>query len=147
MRLICHIYSVTTHLRKSRLHTIEEFLRSRKVQRQGEILDHLDELGFEATQSSISRDLAVLGVSKQNGHYVLPDNHFEFPGIVRVATAGPNLIVVTTPIGAAQMVAYRLDEGDFPGIVGTVAGDDTIFIAVTDAEAQAAIVQGLGGLK
>ena len=64
----------------------------------------------------------IFGNVRQNG-YVVRD----------IRAAGPNLLVVTTAIGAAQRVALTLDRINWPEIVGTLSGDDTIFIATTGA--------------
>jgi transcriptional regulator of arginine metabolism len=88
----------------------------------------------------VSRDLRELGVAKQGGHYALPPSAAapdeqalttaaEF--VRRIAPAGPHLLVITTAIGAAQRVALTLDRLNWPEIVGTLSGDDTIFVATT----------------
>jgi transcriptional regulator of arginine metabolism len=60
-----------------------------------------------------------------------------------IATAGPSLIVVKTTIGAAQSVAAAIDKAEWPEIVGTISGDDTIFLATDTARAQAQAVTRL----
>jgi transcriptional regulator of arginine metabolism len=80
-----------------------------------------------------------LGVVKINGSYRLP--HLE-PGesplvdVLEVETAGDYMIVVKTAAGEAQIVALTIDRAKIPEIVGTVAGDDTIFVAVKGREEQ-----------
>ena len=63
-----------------------------------------------------------------------------------VATAGDALTVLRTTIGAAQSVAIAIDKAAWPEVVGTISGDDTIFIATADAAAQAALVTRLRAL-
>jgi transcriptional regulator of arginine metabolism len=102
-------------------------------------------LGFDATQSSVSRDLKELGVIKTAGGYELPavpvqevdDQIADVAHLVRdIRAAGPNLIVIKTAIGAAQRVALVLDRSGWPEIVGNVGGDDTVFTATPTASAQ-----------
>jgi transcriptional regulator of arginine metabolism len=89
--------------------------------------------GHAPSQSTLSRHLKRLSIQKVGGRYqhvepVVP----ELPRIT-VLEAPPNLLVLKTAPGYAQAVAVRLDRmPDIPGLAGTVAGDDTIFIAVTD---------------
>ena len=104
------------------------------------------------TQSSISRDLRDLGVLKASGRYVLPPDEVtrangDFSALTQfvreVRKAGPCITVVKTTIGAAQSVAVAIDKAEWPEVVGTISGDDTIFIATEDARAQAQLVRRL----
>ncbi|MBS1717349.1 MAG: arginine repressor [Armatimonadetes bacterium] len=135
--------SVEEQSRVARLKVLEDLLKKEVICRQSTLVTRLNAQGFEATQSSVSRDLASLGVLKQAGRYVLPSKMKGFAGIVSIVSAGPYMLVARTPVGAAQMVAYRIDEAEFEGIAGTVAGDDTIFIALRGAEYQKAIMEAL----
>ena len=100
--------------------------------------------GFEATQSSVSRDLRELGAIKTSSGYELEtsasdsdDEVAEVADLLRgLKPAGPNLLVIKTAIGAAQRVALALDRSGWPEIVGNVGGDDTVFTATTSAAAQ-----------
>ena len=125
------------HARRS---AIAELLSQHRISRQAELVARLHARGLEATQSSVSRDLRELGVAKQGGHYALPNAAAysddavlrSSAGFVRgMAPAGPNMLVVTTATGAAQRVALMLDRLKWPEIVGTLSGDDTIFVATT----------------
>jgi transcriptional regulator of arginine metabolism len=113
-------------------------LRGRPVARQSELVRLLRERGIEATQSSVSRDLQQLGVSKLGSGYAPPeqpdtgsdrDAALVVELVREFRTAGGNLTVVKTAEGAAQRVALYLDKSGWPEIVGTVSGDDTIFVA------------------
>jgi transcriptional regulator of arginine metabolism len=124
---------------------IVRILRHEAVARQAELVALLRREGFEATQSSVSRDLRELGVVKGADRYLLPavedaltPSHFEtVRAFVRgYRAAGPSLTVLRTATGTAQSVAIALDKARWPEIVGTIAGDDTIFIATEDARAQ-----------
>ena len=129
----------------SRRRAIAELLQSHSIQRQSELVGLLQAKGFNATQSSVSRDLRDLGAAKLKEGYSLPDRHVgnneqelrlvaEF--VREIRSAGPNLLVITTAIGAAQRVALTLDRVNWPEVVGTVSGDDTIFVATTGAAQQ-----------
>ena len=138
--------------RDRRRHEIVGLVRRARIASQDELLARLEALGISATQSSVSRDLRDLGVGKAAGRYVLPDQLgpetrdelAEIGHFVRDARpAGPYLTVITTTIGAAQTVAIALDHAGFPELVGTVAGDDTIFAASASAAAQKKFLQRL----
>ena len=124
---------------------IVRILRQSAVARQAELVGLLAREGLEATQSSVSRDLRELGVVKGADRYLLPavedaltPSHFEtVRGFVKgYRAAGPTLTVLRTSAGTAQTVAIALDKGRWPEVVGTIAGDDTIFIATESARAQ-----------
>lgn len=138
--------------RTRRRHAIVELVRKSRITSQDELLARLEARGIEATQSSVSRDLRDLGVAKAGGRYVLPDElgpetRDDLASValfVRdLRTAGPYLAVITTTVGAAQTVAIALDHAGFPELVGTVAGDDTIFAATATAAAQKKFLERL----
>ena len=116
---------------------------------QQDLVEALTALGFEATQSSVSRDLKVLGAVKTGQGYELPgpvaaaaDEIGRVAGLLRdLRPAGPNLLVIRTAIGAAQQVALALDRSGWPEIVGNLGGDDTVFTATANAAAQRALLQ------
>ena len=133
------------HSQLHRRDAITRILRQAAVGRQAELVDLLRAEGFEATQSSVSRDLRELGVVKGADRYLLPavedaltPSHFEaVQSFVKgYRAAGPNLTVLSTTAGTAQCVAIALDKARWPEIVGTIAGDDTIFIATASARSQ-----------
>jgi transcriptional regulator of arginine metabolism len=124
---------------------IVRILRQSEVSRQAELVELLRDAGFEATQSSISRDLRELGVVKGADRYLIPavedaltPSHFETVRtfVKGYQAAGPTLTVLRTAVGTAQSVAIALDKARWPEVVGTIAGDDTIFIATESARAQ-----------
>jgi len=133
------------HPQLHRRDAIARILRRTAVGRQAELVQLLRAEGYEATQSSVSRDLRELGVVKGADRYLLPaaeeaftPSHFEdVQAFVKgYRPAGPNMTVLRTTSGAAQSVAIALDKARWPEIVGTIAGDDTIFIATAGARAQ-----------
>jgi transcriptional regulator of arginine metabolism len=121
-------------------------VRQRAVESQGDLVHLLKTAGLPATQTSVSRDLRELGLVKLDGRYQRVDRvrrpHATAGAdplhelVSRVDPVGANLIVVRTPIGTASAVAVALDQQRSPDIAGTVAGDDTIFIAVRSRSAQ-----------
>jgi transcriptional regulator of arginine metabolism len=130
---------------QARRRAIAQLLKRKPIVRQTELVRLLRAEGVHATQSSVSRDLKDMGAAKLNSGYSLPELHYgdneqqlelvaEFVRDIRVA--GPNLLVISTAIGAAQRVCVTLDRVDWPEIVGTLSGDDTIFIATTGAAQQ-----------
>jgi transcriptional regulator of arginine metabolism len=144
-----------SEMRDERQKEILKLLRGKRVHSQEEIAALLHSRGLEATQSSISRDLRDLGVAKVAGRYVAPraaeDDHSdelrEAARFLRGARpAGPHLAVVLTVIGAAQQVAVAIDHASWPEVVGTLAGDDTIFVATAAAQQQKRLLARLAGL-
>ncbi len=124
-------------LRENRQRAILELLEAGPVASQVELAERLSQQGFAVTQSSISRDFRDLGVIKVHGRYVAPQS--SAPALARLRElapflrgqrpAGPNLLVLQTLVGAAQTVAVAIDQAGWPEVVGSVAGDDTVFLA------------------
>lgn len=116
---------------------IRELIASRHVATQEELRELLAERGFDVTQATLSRDLAQLGarrVAQPTGgtSYELPDAPRPGPllgDLVRTIADNGTLVVVHTTPGAAQVVAGALDRARVPEVLGTIAGDDAIFIA------------------
>lgn len=123
-----------------RREAIRQLLMQGPQPNQRNLVDRLRRLGFGATQSSVSRDLSFLGAIKTVRGYELPAKHRhgdelqEIANLLRtIVPAGPHVLVVKTATGAAQRVALFLDRCDWPEIAGTIAGDDTVFVATTTA--------------
>ncbi|HEV8591764.1 MAG TPA: hypothetical protein VGQ55_06655 [Pyrinomonadaceae bacterium] len=140
---LCSDYACSVHIRAmlqkhKRQELLVDLISANRIERQDQIADALDRQGFSVTQSSISRDLLDLGVVKTHGYYSLPVKTQAEAGfgILALETAGNNMIVVRTRSGMASAVTVRIDAERIPEIVGTIAGDDTIFIAVKDAKNQ-----------
>ena len=137
--------SATAEQRNERRRAIAGLLREHSIERQSELVSLLRTQGFVATQSSVSRDLKDMGAIKLKKGYSLPeeepvgngDSMLEIAEFVReIRTAGANLLVMTTVVGAAQRVAVTLDRANWPEIVGTLSGDDTVFIATASSAQQ-----------
>ena len=143
----------TRHRRRA----ILELIREREIATQRELAEALLERGFRVSQSSVSRDMAALGLVKSGGRYVPPPpaprstaNPLEErirANVLAVDRAGDHLVVLHTPPGEASAVALALDRLAPAGLVGTVAGDDTIFAAVESAAAGSALIRRLRRLQ
>ncbi|MDH5315155.1 MAG: arginine repressor [Gemmatimonadota bacterium] len=132
--------------RKQRLLRILELISTVQVRTQEELVEALAQDGWDVTQSSVSRDIAELGLVKVDGVYHRPPtdelkavdpNELRIrESVLRADPAGDALVVLRTPPGEANRVAVAIDRLAWPSIVGTLAGDDTIFIATSDRVGQ-----------
>ncbi len=130
-------------IKQKRQQTILNLIRTKNISTQEELTTLLSKDDFSVTQSSVSRDLEQLGVIKINGFYALPqisEGTQKF-GLISLETAGETLIVAKCDSGLASAVAVKIDSAKIVEIVGTIAGDDTIFIAVKGMKAQKATVK------
>ena len=145
--------------KKTRLQAIRRIVSMNSLESQEELLAALEKEGIFSTQTTLSRDLKQLRISKvrvRNGHnvYALPREGQFVPVPTqeeinltrwRLNFSG-NLIVVHTPPGHAGMVAYDVDNQKYSIFLGTVAGDDTVIVVLaegTDREAAAKIMREL----
>jgi len=133
--------------RQRRLKAIKQVIRTHSVDSQEQILQFLADEGFRITQATLSRDLKLLGVVKlvdQSGGYLytMPTEEMrrerqqsyveDFErGYVSIAFSG-SLVVVRTLNGHADSVAIALDNLNIEAVLGTVAGDDTVFVALRE---------------
>ncbi len=138
--------------RRKRHLRILELISTRSIQTQEELAEALTVEGWEVTQSSVSRDIAALGLIKVGGAYrrspravtlADPNEQRIAESVLTVEQAGDAMIVLHTPPGEANRVAVAIDRLAWPDVVGTLAGDDTIFLAVKDREAQRRIMRHL----
>jgi transcriptional regulator of arginine metabolism len=136
--------------RRKRHLKILELISTRPISTQEDLAEALAGEGWEVTQSSVSRDIAALGLVKVDGAYrrrsqgralADPDERRIADGVLSAEPAGDTLVVVHTPPGEANRVAVALDRLAWPQVVGTIAGDDTIFLAVRRAEDQRTILR------
>jgi len=136
--------------RKQRLLRILELISTRRIHTQEELVEALAREGWDGTQSSVSRDIAALGLIKVDGayHRPLPDERRTVDpnalrireGVLRADPAGDALVVLRTPPGEANSVAVAIDRLAWPEVVGTLAGDDTIFVATQNKTTQQRIL-------
>src|SRR5215207_11369792 len=138
---LCIVYATAMN-KRDRQQKILTLIKAKPIGTQEDLRALLERTGVPATQSSVSRDLEELGVVKQHGHYTLPRaNGNSARGLLSLDHAGDSLIVARTFPGLASAVAVEIDAAAIPEIVGTIAGEDTIFIAVRDGKSQRAAVK------
>ena len=132
---------------KSRLEALRQMLREGTVGTQEEICEALKRKKFPVTQSTISRDLRRVGAVKVNGGngetvYRLAEDQYNSPvavvgqlvGLIRNIQHNDAMIVVHTSPGSASLIARQLDAIKPEGVIGTLAGDDTVFVAISSAK-------------
>lgn len=136
--------------KSDRIETLKMIISSQQLGNQEEVLRALSDEGFNLTQATLSRDMKQLKVAKaasMNGKYVyvLPNETMyrrvakpstaremlHTPGFVSMSFSG-NMAVIKTRPGYASSIAYNIDNNDIPEILGTIAGDDTIFIVMKE---------------
>lgn len=131
---------------EDRRQAIEEILLDQGVRSQGQLAELLADRGIETTQPMLSRDLRSLKVAKRDGAYQLFSPERVTPlenlaSLLRNAQlAGPNMVVVQCEPGAASAVARALEAEGIRGVLGSVAGDDSIFVAVESKVAGGRVV-------
>jgi transcriptional regulator of arginine metabolism len=145
--------------RRERQNAILELVRERALSTQAEVASALKDSGFDVVQTTVSRDIADLGLIKVRA----PSGRLVYapPGAtdgdrlralgaamrryaITVEAAG-SLVVVTTPSGYANALAQAMDEAAHPGVAGTIAGDNTIFVAARDGVTAKALEGELAG--
>lgn len=166
-RIVCillqanqNIYTVMK-VKNSRLEALKMLISSMELSSQEEVLKELEKEGFKLTQATLSRDLKQLKVAKaasMNGKYVyvLPNETMyrrvttprkatemmQRSGYISVNISGQLAIVKTRP-GYASALAYDIDNSDSPYILGSIAGDDTIFIALREGASRGQVLEAL----
>lgn len=125
---------------------VARIIRSSRIATQEELLEALAGAGFSATQATLSRDLARLGarrVSRPEGGTIYelaggdgadgtPRGAADlaaFGGLVTAVSANASMVVIRTPPGSAPAIARAIDLARLPEVLGTLAGDDTVFVA------------------
>jgi transcriptional regulator of arginine metabolism len=145
--------------RRERQNAILELVRDRALSTQAEVAAALRETGFEVVQTTVSRDIADLGLVKVRAPsgrlvYAPPgttdtDRLRALGAAMRryaiAAEAAGTLVVLTTPSGYANALAQAVDEAGHPGIAGTLAGDNTILVVARDGTPAAALRDELTG--
>lgn len=139
--------------RRKRHLKILELISTRPIRTQEELAEVLAAEGWPVTQSSVSRDIAALKLVKVDGAYQRPARIAASPehpderriaeGVLTMEPAGDALIVVHTSPGEANRVAVALDRLAWSDVAGTIAGDDTIFLAVSNGAAQHRVIRQL----
>ena len=163
------LHSVThkyTGMKKknSRIEALKMLISSNEIGSQEEALQALQKEGFNLTQATLSRDMKLLKVAKaasMNGKYVyvlpnetmyrrvpkpkLAKEMLETPGYISISFSG-NMAVVKTRPGYASAIAYNIDNSDLPDILGTIAGDDTIFLVIKENARRTVVTEHIESL-
>lgn len=151
-------------VKASRLEALKMLISSKELSNQEEVLQALKVEGFLLTQATLSRDLKQLKVAKaasMNGKYVYvlpnetmykrihkplsPTEMMQTPGFVSINFSG-NMAIIKTRPGYASSIAYNIDSSDIPEIMGTIAGDDTIFIVIKEGATPEDVKESLNGI-
>ncbi len=148
--------------KQQRQHVVAQLLERGVVTSQAQLVDLLAAEGVQATQATVSRDLDELGAVKIRvaggetayalpelpARLVVPEDHLRRvlgEWAVEVAWSGA-IVVVRTPPGSAHVVGSALDRSAFPGVIGTVAGDDTVLVVASEDTGGAAVAAALRSL-
>ncbi|MFI4921094.1 MAG: arginine repressor [Gammaproteobacteria bacterium] len=126
--------------------SILKLTEAQEITDQSVFLDLLKREGHKVTQPTLSRHLNKLGIQKLAGRYQRVE---PIPGELpayAVSAAPPNLVIIKTRPGYAQALAVLLDQHAIDGVVGTLAGDDTVFIAVTPEKKMREAVETVRGI-
>ena len=148
-------------VKNNRLEALRLIISSQQLGSQDELLNALQKEGFKLTQATLSRDLKQLKVAKAasmsgNYVYVLPNETMykrvsspnsiremmKVPGFVSINFSG-NIGIIKTRPGYASSIAWNIDNSDVPEILGTIAGDDTIFIVIKEGVKHQDVVEAL----
>ena len=147
--------------KKNRLEALRLIISSQQMGSQEELLNALQNEGFNLTQATLSRDLKQLKVAKAatmsgNYVYVLPNESMykrvstrssvremmQIPGYISIHFSG-NMGVIKTRPGYASAIAWNIDRSDIPEILGTIAGDDNIFIVIKEGVSHKEVTEAL----
>jgi len=150
----------TEPVRSERHQAILDLLRSRRVRNQAELQRLLAGKGLDANQATLSRDLRHLGVVKGALGYELPAAPMDaqaagngaslwhaVQAFLLRASAAKNLCVLHAPPSGAQPLGLALDQAHLQGVVGTIAGDDTVLAVCTDDRRAKALARQLHEMK
>ena len=148
-------------VKNNRLEALRLIISSQQLGSQDELLNALQKEGFKLTQATLSRDLKQLKVAKAasmsgNYVYVLPyetmykrvstpnsiREMMKVPGFISINFSG-NMGIIKTRPGYASSIAWNIDNSDIPEILGTIAGDDTIFIVIKEGIKHQEVISAL----
>lgn len=148
-------------VKNNRIETLKMLISSKELGSQEEVLRELRREGFQLTQATLSRDLKQLKVAKAatlrgNYVYVLPNEtmykRVSTPGHIREMMTTPGFIsinysgnmgVIKTRPGYASAIAWNIDSSDIPQILGSIAGDDTIFIVIREGVSHEEVTEAI----
>ena len=148
-------------IKNNRLEALRLIISSQQLGSQDELLNALQKEGFKLTQATLSRDLKQLKVAKAasmsgNYVYVLPNETMykrvstpnsiremmKVPGFVSINFSG-NMGIIKTRPGYASAIAWNIDSSDIPQILGSIAGDDTIFVVIREGVSHEEVTEAL----
>ena len=148
-------------VKTNRLEALRLIISSQQLGSQDELLNALQKEGFKLTQATLSRDLKQLKVAKAasmsgNYVYVVPNETMykrvstpnsiremmKVPGFISINFSG-NMGIIKTRPGYASSIAWNIDNSEIPEILGTIAGDDTIFIVIKEGVKHQEVVEAL----
>ena len=151
-------------VKTNRLEALRLIISSQQLGSQDELLNALQKEGFKLTQATLSRDLKQLKVAKAasmsgNYVYVLPNEAMykrvstpnsiremmRVPGFISINFSG-NMGIIKTRPGYASSIAWNIDNSPIPEILGTIAGDDTIFIVIKEGVKHQEVIESLSGV-
>ncbi|MCM1577846.1 MAG: ArgR family transcriptional regulator [Ruminococcus sp.] len=136
-------------MRTARLETVKSIIENENIATQQQLQKSAAGRGLKVTQATLSRDMAALGVIKKDGRYIIPPVK-EIPPLikesVREIDRAVNTVVFKCRAGTANAACAAFDSLDMPGVVGTIAGDDTIFILMRTSKEAAAFEKLIRGL-
>ncbi|MBI4229701.1 MAG: arginine repressor [Planctomycetes bacterium] len=140
-----------------RREALRRILSDGKERTQAQIVSALEAAGFASTQATVSRDLRDLGAVKARGTYSLPGAHAPEGGpgeetllaqsVLQVRASGDALVVLQTGTGLAARAGLAIDRLNWEEVVGTIAGDDTVFVAAAGKREQRALLRRLEGIR
>ena len=145
----------------TRREAILRLIANERIATQNELSRRLEEEGFPVTQATISRDIRELRLVKTAGNggyyyevgkpaekYHAPHKFYSlYQALVRTVDYAQNLVVIHSDTGMAQAVCAAMDSLDWPGVLGTIAGDDTVLVITRDEECAAGLVQSLEEIR
>jgi len=142
----------------ARRRLVRSLIADHTVESQQALVELLAVRGFAITQATASRDLHSVGAVKDGDGYVLADERHQratalaqaIDGFAESIVSSGNLVVIKTPPGAAHLLAAAIDAADVDEVIGTVAGDDTILVAVahgTGGHVVAAELERIGAMR
>ncbi len=137
--------------KKARQARILELVREKALTSQQELARHLRMQGLRATQSTLSRDIREIGLVKARGSYQVSPQSLVVPEerlvrrtfrdlLVKVACSG-NIVMVKTPPGNGHSMGAVLDAAQWPEVLGTVAGDDTVFMLLKNVRSGSRVIR------
>ena len=137
--------------RVDRHDVIREIVRTERVKTQRSLVEHLKKRGFDVTQATISRDITEMGLRKlPEGIYALAEDLYlqrMVSDLVTDVRRTGNLVLIKASPGTGPGVAAALDAADLPGVLGSIAGDDTILVIGNDEKEAEDFEAAIGKLR